>query len=241
MKNKTVDKERIQLAQREGQRERYRAIIARFGTKRSFGYESETVLLIDVVTTNGQPITDHIWFTCGKWTSTLKIGDKIEFNARSASYIKGYAGDREDVIAERGYGTTQSYKLANPTKVVTIGSELAYIENRERERNEQVARWQAAENDKEACRREAKSQNWVEHATTYSPLSPADRTIYKNNLSERERTILAFALNDRTNHLQQIKQEQRRIEKKAQRARKQAKKNASGLSVSPTSENMLKS
>jgi hypothetical protein len=231
MKNQPEDANRKQLAQREGQRERYRALIARFGTKRSFGYESETVLLIDVVTTEGQPITDHIWFTRGKWTASLKIGDRIEFNARSASYTKGYAGDREDIIAERGYGTIESYKLANPTKVLTIGSDLAYIESRERERNEAFARQQAAEKEKETCRREAKNQVWMKHATSYSALSPSERIAYRSNFTERERNILSFASNDLANRQQQIERDRRRSDKKARKARKQAQEKVATIAA----------
>jgi hypothetical protein len=91
--------------------------VERFGIKRSHGHEKSTLLLRDVRTLDGDLVADHLWFTRGKWSEEIAIGDRIAFDARATAYQKGYAGDRWDVIAERGFGGSASHRLSNPTHV----------------------------------------------------------------------------------------------------------------------------
>jgi hypothetical protein len=91
--------------------------VERFGIKRSYGREKGTLLLRDVRTIDGDLVADHLWFTRGKWSEEITIGDRIAFDARATEYQKGYAGDRWDVIAERGFGASTSHRLSNPTHV----------------------------------------------------------------------------------------------------------------------------
>ena len=74
-----------------------------------------TVLLVDVRDSDGNPVTDHLWFNYTKGFASLgdlQEGDVIRFDARVRPYIKGYVNQRE-YIDEREV----DYKLAYPTKV----------------------------------------------------------------------------------------------------------------------------
>ncbi len=109
--------DRPELKKREGLRSRYTGTVERFGIKRSYGHEKSTLLLRDVRTIEGDLVADHLWFTSGKWSEQIMLGDRIAFDARASGYEKGYAGDRWDVIEERGFGTTTSHHLSNPTRI----------------------------------------------------------------------------------------------------------------------------
>lgn len=100
----SVPPQRSELQRRGGLRERYTAFVARFGVKRSYGYEAQTILLTNVRDAQGTLVTDHLWFARGKWAEKLAIGDGITFEARVTAYENGYVGERLDVIGERGYG-----------------------------------------------------------------------------------------------------------------------------------------
>jgi hypothetical protein len=114
--------DRADLARHEGRRFRYTGTVERFGIKRSFGHEKSTLLLRDVRTIDGDLVADHLWFTRGKWSEEITIGDRIAFDARAAAYQKGYAGDRWEVIAERGSGRSASHRLSNPTRVEILNA-----------------------------------------------------------------------------------------------------------------------
>ena len=108
---------RNKLKKRNGQRFRVRAQVERFGEKHAFrGPPIRTILfgkVIDVKT--NCELTDHLWMTCGKWSSKLSIGDMIEFDARVSMYEKGYKGYREDVMMECPLAI--DYRLERPSKV----------------------------------------------------------------------------------------------------------------------------
>jgi hypothetical protein len=124
--NKTA---RQTLGKLEGIRLRCRARLERFGTKRAYrGEPLVTLLLRDVVRVDtGNALTDHLWFTAGKWSAHLKVGDVFEFDARVSSYIKGYLGHREDVYMP----PTQDWRLERPTavKIVSIDNKYNLISN----------------------------------------------------------------------------------------------------------------
>ena len=97
-------------------RARFSGIVARFGEKSSYkGPPLKTLMLTDV-RYGGAVITDHLWFTHGRWSKDLDIGDKIEFDARVTTYEKGYRGHRED--AWDAPPPSIDYRLSHPTKVV---------------------------------------------------------------------------------------------------------------------------
>ena len=105
---------RTELAKRNGKRFRVKATIERFGTKRGWkGRELQTVLFRNVIDEAGAPLADHLWITAGKWSSGLKPGDAISFDARVDEYEKGYFGRRDDVYVE----ASRDWHLERPTKV----------------------------------------------------------------------------------------------------------------------------
>ena len=112
--------DRPELSKRQGPRSRYIGIVERFGIKRSYGHGRVTLLLRDVSTAEGAVVADHLWLTRGKWAEGIMIGDRIAFNARVTEYQKGYAGERWDVLAARGSGTSPSHRLSNPTRVEVL-------------------------------------------------------------------------------------------------------------------------
>ena len=118
---------RVELQKRDGDRFRCRATVDRFGNKPAYrGYPIPTILLRNVVDAeSGKLLTDHLWFTTGKWSSMLTIGDIFEFDARVSDYIKGYRGYRDDVDAP----ITQDWKLQRPTNVTVIGRETESAED----------------------------------------------------------------------------------------------------------------
>lgn len=111
---------RERLQRFDGERMRFRARIERFGKKNAYrGKPKPTVLFVDVqLARSGQPVTEHLWFTCGKWSETLAVGDTIEFDARVGDYVKGYRGWDETRAAENP--PTRDYRLQHPTRVVKV-------------------------------------------------------------------------------------------------------------------------
>jgi hypothetical protein len=112
---------RKELEKRDGMRFRCRAFVERFSTKTAFkGPSVRTILLRDVVDADtGVLLTDHLWFTVGKWAAGLAAGDIFEFEARAADYIKGYQGRRAVYDAP----VSQDWKLQRPTKVTILPRE----------------------------------------------------------------------------------------------------------------------
>ncbi len=106
---------RKELGDREGQRFRCRAIVSRFGSKRGWNGTVPTVLLQDVRDVrSGALLTDHLWFTTGRWSATLRVGDHFEFDARVSQYVKGYQGRRDVPNAP----VSRDWRLERPTKVM---------------------------------------------------------------------------------------------------------------------------
>lgn len=110
------------LRKREGERFRVRCHVERFGTKSAFkGGPIPTILLKNLQdVTTGDNLTDHLWFTAGKWCQGLRIGDTIEFDARVGAYLKGYQGRREDVYAP----VSEDFRLERPTRVIRIETQV---------------------------------------------------------------------------------------------------------------------
>lgn len=104
----------------DGERMRFRARVARFGKKNAYrGEPRPTILFVDVqLAASGTQVTEHLWFTCGKWSDALAVGDTVEFDARVGDYIKGYRGWNEQRMEENP--PTRDYRLQHPTRVVKV-------------------------------------------------------------------------------------------------------------------------
>jgi hypothetical protein len=96
-----------------GKRAKFIGTFTRYGSKKGWkGRRMTTVLLTGIVQVQSTQqhfhATDHLWFNLTKEFEALgelKAGDKVCFEARSATYKKGYAGER-----------TTDYRLSHPTK-----------------------------------------------------------------------------------------------------------------------------
>jgi len=107
------------LGERRGERFEVTATVERFGHRNGYRGPEETVLLRDVRdATTGELLTDHLWFTVGKWAADLQPGGRIRFTARATPYEKGYFGRREDVALDRP--AQRDWRLARPTQVQRI-------------------------------------------------------------------------------------------------------------------------
>lgn len=100
-----------------GSKERhcYIGAFERFGLKKGYKGSIATVLLLNVYDADGNLVTDHLWFTKTKGFTQVNLeqGDKVCFEARVDSYIKGYQGYREDIYSD----ISVDYKLSYPTKI----------------------------------------------------------------------------------------------------------------------------
>jgi hypothetical protein len=101
-------------------RKTFIGVFKRYGTRD--GYKDnppvKTILLTDIKT-DGELVTNHIWFTLTKGfkqLGELEEGTIIMFDARVKPYTKGYRGHRIDVYQDRS-PVHQDYKLNNPTNI----------------------------------------------------------------------------------------------------------------------------
>ena len=107
---------RTKLGLLEGERMEFVAEIKRFGQKSGWTGTLPTLLLVDVARFDtGEVISDHLWFTAGKWVGDLSEGDVIRFAARVGVYEKGYRGYRED--AWDAPEPSLDWRLERPTQV----------------------------------------------------------------------------------------------------------------------------
>ena len=107
-----------------GNEERFRfmAEFARTGFATSFNnsygntiYKPTILFKNLVLLPENQYITDHLWFNYGKQfmrLGDLKVGDKVQFDARVATYQKGWYLSK-----------TTDFKLTRPTKVKLISND----------------------------------------------------------------------------------------------------------------------
>jgi hypothetical protein len=109
---------RTDLANLEGERRRFRAMVEEFGVARSG--KKETILLVDVRRADDLEtiVADHLWVRKGASFAGVSLGDVIEFDAEVERYEKGY------VNFVRGIDeTTVDYRLTKPAnvRVITAG------------------------------------------------------------------------------------------------------------------------
>jgi hypothetical protein len=107
---------RVALGKREGERLRFSAKASRFGSR--VGHDGRTVrtIMLSEVHEAGSDavLTEHLWLDRGKWSAELKIGDRFEFDARVANYIKG------PVRGKQLYELAIDWQLQRPTRVVIL-------------------------------------------------------------------------------------------------------------------------
>jgi hypothetical protein len=107
---------RQKLGQKEGERDLYTGEFVRLGWKNGYKGMLRTVLLKDVKDSNGNIVTEHLWFNLTKGFEALDLqeGDIVEFRGRVEMYVKGYKGYRDDVYDKP---LEEDWKLSRPTKV----------------------------------------------------------------------------------------------------------------------------
>lgn len=91
------------------ERHTFTAVFARTGFKKGFKAYEPTICL-EHIKLNGDEITDHLWFNYTKSFAELgelEQGDLVQFDARVASYDKGYYLNTKD----------NDFDLERPTKV----------------------------------------------------------------------------------------------------------------------------
>ena len=67
----------------------------------------------------GSVAADHVWCRDGRWSSRLRPGDLIRFEARVMRYLKGYRGD--DPVRRPESPALVDYRLEQPLRVVVLG------------------------------------------------------------------------------------------------------------------------
>lgn len=77
-----------------GQIVEFTAVVGRPGTVTTDWRADVTFLLEELwFASDGSPAADHVWCKDGKWSSRLRPGDRVRFEARVVRYLKGYRGD----------------------------------------------------------------------------------------------------------------------------------------------------
>ena len=108
---------REKLKERNHSRERFKGQFQKFGIKSSYrGPPKQTILFLDIKNSQGEIVTDHLWFNYTKGFKNLgelHPGDIIAFDARVRPYVKCYVGRGED-------NREIDYKLSHPTKIKFI-------------------------------------------------------------------------------------------------------------------------
>jgi hypothetical protein len=110
---------REQLIPLLGQRLAVRGTFAKYGSRPYFrDFREETLLLTDLATLDGQPLTDHLWLlrTQGFAALDLHKGDTVTFSARVAPYTKYQVYRRKNGRLKRVYGIPD-YRLNRPTQI----------------------------------------------------------------------------------------------------------------------------
>lgn len=113
---------RNKLKEIDGERQTFYGEFVRLGVKNGFRGTVETVLFKSIYDSNNKFITDHLWFnlTRGFEKLFLKPGDKVQFDARVQSYIKGYKGSRKEVLNSAKGVQKTDYQLTRPSRIVKL-------------------------------------------------------------------------------------------------------------------------
>ena len=104
------------LADKEGERRRFRATFVRFGSKQGYqGYKEETILFKNIMdVASSKLIADHVWFNLTKGFERLRLnkGAQVIFDARIKEYNKGYVNRRYGIDNRK-----KDFRLSHPTNV----------------------------------------------------------------------------------------------------------------------------
>lgn len=114
---------REKLKNLNGQRITVTATFKRFGSKTAYkGPPIKTLLFTDVRGTAGELLTDHLWFNMAEcWEGLhLEPGHRVQFDARTKSYTKGYRGWRVD--EEDMPSVETDYKLSFPSRCKNLST-----------------------------------------------------------------------------------------------------------------------
>jgi hypothetical protein len=98
---------RYDLGRKVKERDIYSGTFVRIGKKPG----AHTILLIDITDGDGNLIADHIWLNRterSKQLGWLSCGDRIQFEARVATYKRKFSGKID-------------YRLSHPTKFSCVG------------------------------------------------------------------------------------------------------------------------
>jgi len=100
----------------EEQRDVFRGIFSKYGSKTNYrGPSTETILLVEIRDANGALVSDHLWFNLTKGFEQLghlRPGEVVQFEARVKKYEKGYVNRRAGIDQRKA-----DYKLSHPTKI----------------------------------------------------------------------------------------------------------------------------
>ena len=112
---------RDELRKYLSKRLRVQALVQQFGEREGInGFPIRTVLIADARhSATKELITDHLWFPCGKWSETLRVGDLFEFESTVSTYVKG----RSDGLNNPSPNNPLEidYRLQPPFKVFILG------------------------------------------------------------------------------------------------------------------------
>ena len=111
---------REQLQRVSGQTVQFTAVVGRPGPVTTSWRSDVTFLLEDLrFASDGSLAADHVWCRDGRWSSRLRPGDRIRFDARVVRYLKGYRGD--DPVRRSESPALVDYRLEQPLRVVVLG------------------------------------------------------------------------------------------------------------------------
>ena len=92
---------RKELSKMEDERGSFIGTFKRYGTKTNYkGFPEKTILLVNIKSSSGKVVSDHLWFNFTKQfekLGDLKDGDIVRFDARVKPYVKGYVNFREEI------------------------------------------------------------------------------------------------------------------------------------------------
>lgn len=112
---------RQKLKEIDGERKTFTAIFVKMGSKKGYKGKTEmTLMLKNVKDSDGNIITDHLWFNYTKGfekLGELYQGDLIQFDARVKEYNKGYINKKASIDQSK-----KDYRLSHPNNISKIVS-----------------------------------------------------------------------------------------------------------------------
>ena len=111
---------RKNLADKVGERKKFRALFTRFGKKVNYnGYSETTILLTNIIDTETTlVVTDHHWFGYTKGFEKAQLKEGMIIEARVKLYKKGYVNKKLAINNKQ-----TDYKLSHPTNISVLKQE----------------------------------------------------------------------------------------------------------------------